>query len=292
MALNIPPCQAAKSAGCRLLAVQQRVMNSMQRVATRVTRMNINMLKNPGSGVIKGLWLTSKDCSYNRGLIIFGRPAISMGRMDYQHKDLAVSIGLRLERDREAFSDSGYQAGITTLAEKDVWGFALIPVRFRSGNSLQSYLSSDGMANNYELIVPKSTTQLICSEDKVRLNEAGIEDIGQRTAVKFWRQRIYGFMYSNIEDIGTVWVVKTAAGLTGVMPYFHVLQFMNDLARYVSPHFAVFRFMPTDRQKLVKERIAVSDEDVAYPSCLRWPAEFMLVNQLTEQAGNLDKPET
>ena len=93
-------------------------------------------------------------------------------------------------------------------------------------------------------------------------------------------------MYSSHADVGHVWAIKTTSGLSGPIPFNRVRDFLNVLARHVSPHFHVLRFLPEDgASSMNKLRIRVNPQEVVFPSCLRWPPEMMLTTTEETSAG-------
>ncbi|MBU0671852.1 MAG: hypothetical protein KJ732_02360 [Candidatus Margulisbacteria bacterium] len=258
-----------------------------------MSKLNIDLLMNPATSLIKGLWFQKKDCPEGQGLTVFRQVMFSLGKADLQHKDIAEDVGLTVGYDSDSFSDSGYQAGICTLAEKNVWGFVMLPIIFENNVlSSSTNLQSDHDRGGYVLDVSDKHVGLIAEGGLVGLDQNGVENIGEQTARRFWREKIYAFMYSREDAFGMVWGIKTVAGLTGPVPYVLVNEFLSDLARFVAPHFTILKFMPVPNSSsgMLKERINIKDEEAREPSCLRWPEDLMLLNQLTGQASQLDKP--
>jgi hypothetical protein len=278
MKVILPGCGAGKTRGCNLIGVQKRIAETQHRLTTRVGKLDIKRLSDPTTAVIKGFYLRPEDCADGRGVVVFRKVQLSMGVVDVQHRQIAEDMGLRVENDNQMILDSGAETGFFRLVDRNVWGFLLLPLVLRSSPILRthdSFLFDE--RPGYSLQVSDRYVGLARANGMADLT--GIEDISQRTAYKFWGQKMYAFMYSATDHIGTVWAVQTLAGLTGPIPFRHVNEFLLVLARHVSPDFTVFRFLPDRQGKegIDKRRLDIAPYDVKYPSCLRWPEEMMLV---------------
>jgi hypothetical protein len=274
--MKMPPCSGKKAEGCMLLRIQKRIAENQNRLTTRVGKLDINRLSDPATAVIKGFYLRPGDCPEGRGVVVFRKVRLAMGVVDVQHRQIAEDMELTVESDTRMILDSGVETGSFRLAEQNVWGFSMLPLDFHKSATRRSDQSSlIDEQPGYSLVVSDRHVGLARENGMAGLQE--VEEIGYSTAHKFWGEKMYAFMYSSTEHVGTVWAVKTVAGLTPPIP--NVQEFLLVLARHVSPDFSVLGFLP-DRQNrtgMHKKRIMVAPQDAKYPSCLRWPSEMMLV---------------
>ena len=276
----LPSCRAGKITGCRLLATQKRIAQTRDRLTTRVSKMNVYLLSDPRTAGIKGFYIPPIECAEGQGVVALGRVQLNMGVVEIQHNRLAGRLGFSVVSDTDFLSDSADPIGNFRLAEPDIWGFILLPIIFPSEPSCK--FEQSRVINNlpgYSVDVSSQYVGLVKENGMAGLDK--VKELQPRTAEKFWAEKIYGFMYSATDHIGTVWAVKTMAGLTGPIPYREVGKFLNVLARHVSPDFTILKFLRNVDGSLDKEEVNVARNESVYPSCLRWPEEMMLIKPQT-----------
>jgi hypothetical protein len=274
---------------CRHIQVQRSIASNLQRTTTRLSEskmpgFNLGDLRRNNIDIIKGLLVladvSKAGCVEAQPLIVFGKPIICGQKADYQHMDIASSLGLTervaVPQQRANLIGAAFEKRLLP----GVYGFSISPIQFSSETAIaQSQvefpLSGDRICRVKvaESKVPGMVNGL---NGEVDLNK--LRRIEEKTAQRFWEQNVYAFLFrANQERDKEVWAVYASSGAGGNIPNDGMSIFLDALARHVAPEFMVFQFLAVGGT-FVRNRVAVSWARAKRPNCLEWPSRIRLLH--------------
>lgn len=252
MIIEPNPCRKGNVSGCRMLDIQRRVLNSGGRATTRLTggaNGNIASFETDTAAHRIKGFYAGGQCLDSNGIVVFHQVQGSRMRAPH-HENIAPMLELGVERDYNDIGESGPRA--VGLVDRGIWGIILERIDYK--------------------LNPRES-----------LSDEDIEDQHRR--------RVYGYFFdSTVNSPNDFWQIVAFSGLAGEIPGEVIPKFLDTLARCLTPSFSLFALPPRlQNGNLVTGLVKVPLDGVFQPSCLRWPEDQMLVQQLKQRGINVEE---
>ncbi len=254
---------------CRFLRMQESIIRSNNLATPRMREsvsyaLNTSVLIANSMEIIKGLFLTPTQevdsCIHAQPLIIFGKPHFASHRGDFQHMDLARTLGVLTFEEKDFCGEKMREPALP----KGIWGFAMIPLEFSFSSLYPNPYVSRSMEDNRQIVVRMAERDFKRSETLFHLANKFYES--------FWRESSYGFAFLEREGVFSVFEIRASSGLGGAIPKDALPAFYSALARHISPDYKVLTFIPDDEKRpyILLHDLQSNQE----PNCLLWGPEF------------------